>query len=246
MTKKDDRNKTLAILIPVIIAFFTLVGVVVQTDWFATWITPPTPTLVPTAMEMATIIPSSEPIFTSTVKPTEIVPLTVVEVTSTPIPPPLLEIFPQAEDGEDFVFVNNPAVFISDFVDEDCVHEGIYGLKLAYDINNSGSAGWGVHWQNSLRGYVDLTKYAELHFWVKGNTGKEKFQIGIKDNLKHEYKTESSNLIVLSGNWQLIRISLKRFTGVNLAFVENINIGFNENHTGGVLCIDDISLEKSM
>ena len=232
MSEKDSNNKTLTILIPVIVAFLGLVGVMMQTDWFAERMSHPTPTLAPTVTETSATVPTSEP---TTIAPAE---------TLTPIPPPLLEIFPQAKDGEDFVFVNKPAVFVGDFVNQDCVHEGAYGLKLAYDINNSGNAGWGVRWENSPSGYIDLTKYAELHFWVKGNTGDERFQIGIKDTLKYEYKMESSNLLVLSGDWQLIRVPLKRFAGVNLAFVENINVGFNDNHTGGVLCVDDISFEE--
>ena len=244
MAKKDDRNKTLTILVPVIVAVIGLVGIMMQTDWFATRLTPTTPTLAPTATEAVATVPTSEAVLTSTLAPTETsIPAKVA--TSTPIPPlPLLEIFPQAGEGEEFVFVNNPAVFANDFVDEDCVHEGIYGLKLAYDINNSGSAGWGVRWSNTPTTYVDLTKYSEIHLWVKGRTGKEKFQIGIKDTLKYEYKVESSAFIVFSGDWQLLRVSLNRFNDVNLAFVENINIGFNENHTGGVLCVDDISFKE--
>ena len=227
MSENDSGGKTLTVLVPVIIAILGLVGIMMQTDWFSAWVTPPTPTLPPIATEAVATVPTSETV-----------------LTSTPIPVPLLEIFPQAELGKAFVFVNPPAVFTNDFVGEDCVHEGVYGLKLAYDINNSGGAGWGVQWGDSPTGYFDATAYSTLSFWVKGGTGNEKFHVGIKDDFKREDKVEAIDLIVLSKEWQLVRVPLADFSDVNLAFVNNINIGFDANHTNGVLCIDDISLEK--
>jgi len=244
MTEKDGNNKTLIILVPVIVAFIGVIGIMIQADWFSARMTPPTPTLPPSATEAVAIIPTSEPTLTFTAEPSGTSLPPTPTATSTPIPPPLLEIFPQAENGAAFVFVNNPAVFASDFVRDNCAREGVYGLKLAYDINNSGSAGWGVQWADSATGYFDVTAYSALVFWVKGGTGDERFQVGIKDDLKREYKIESTDLIVLSEDWQLVRVPLASFRDVNLAFVNNLNFGFNLNQTKGVLCIDDISLEK--
>lgn len=240
MTENNTGNTKWGILVPVIVALFGLIGVISQTEWFAARMTPPTPTLPPIATETVATFPTSEPTETSLPPTDTAIPPTATE---TPIPLPLEEIFPQAGDGEAFVFVNNPAVFAGNIVRDECVHSGIYGLKMIYDIKNSGSAGWGVQWVNAPVGSVDLTGHSTLVFWVKGGTGMERFQIGIKDNLKREIKVESGDLIVLSRDWQKVRVPLNRFRDMNLGLVNNINFGFNTNHSNGVICVDDITFE---
>ena len=239
MSGKDSDNKA-TVLVPIVVAVVGLIGIMMQTDWFAARIAPPTPTVSPTATEMVAIVPTDEPTATAVIPPTA----TDIPATATPIPLPLEEIFPQVGRGDVFVFVNRPAVFAGDFVRNECVHSGVYGLKLAYDVGNSGSAGWGVQWAKAPSGYIDLTEYSAFVFWVKAGTGFERFQIGIKDDLKREQKIESTSLIVLAEEWQLVRVPLNRFYDVNLGFVNNINFGFNTNHSNGVLCIDDIYFEK--
>ncbi len=240
MSGGSSDNKA-AILVPVIVAIVGLVGVIMNAEWFSARMMPPTPTLSPTATVTVASVPTSEPAETSLPSTATDIPPTATE---TPIPLPLEEVFPQANLGNAFVFVNNPAVFTADFVRDACVHSGVYGLKMAYDVNNSGNAGWGVQWEKSPDGYIDLTEYSVLEFWVKAGTGDERFQIGIKDDLKREQKIESVDLVVLTKDWQLVRVPLNRFRDVNLGFINNINFGFNTNHSNGVLCVDDISFEK--
>lgn len=245
MAGKDSDSKT-TVLVPIIVAVVGLIGIMMQTDWFAARMAPPTPTAAPTVTVAVAIVPTSEPPATAVIPPTvtDIPATPTMTSTVTPIPLPLEEIFPQVGMGEAFVFVNNPAVFTSDFVRDECVYSGVYGLKLAYDVKNSGNAGWGVQWVKAPNGYIDLTEYSALVFWVKAGTGAERFQIGIKDDMKREQKIESRDLIVLSQDWQLVRVPLNRFRDVNLGFVNNINFGFNTNHSNGVLCVDEIYFEK--
>ncbi len=241
MSENSSGNTKWAMWIPVIVAVVGLVGVITQADWFSARMMPATPTSPPTAMEMVSIVPTSEPTETSLPPTATDIPPTATE---TPLPLPLEEVFPQVGAGHGFTFVNNPAIFTGTIVRDDaCVHSGIYGLQLVYDINNSGSAGWGVQWDDAPEGTVNLSEYSTLVFWVKGGTGSERFQIGIKDSLKREPKIESTDLIVLSRDWQQVRVPLNRFVDANLGLINNINFGFNKNHSNGVLCIDDISLE---
>ncbi len=241
----SEEKKSSGLSPQVIVAIIGVIGTILvtfmSTPAFERMTTPATPTSPPTATEMVSIVPTSEPTETALPPTATDIPPTATE---TPLPLPLEEVFPQVGAGHGFTFVNNPATFTGTIVRDDaCVHSGIYGLQLVYDINNSGSAGWGVQWDDAPEGTVNLSEYSTLVFWVKGGTGSERFQIGIKDSLKREPKIESTDLIVLSREWQQVRVPLNRFVDANLGLINNINFGFNKNHSNGVLCIDDISLE---
>ena len=232
MTEENTNKKALVIWIPVIVALVALLGTMIDTTWFSEKMIQPTPTMALTE----TGTPSGVSVGANTETP-------LVEL-SMPIPPPLLEIFPQTKGGKEFVRTNSPITFANDFLTDDCVHEGIYGLKISYDLEeNTGDAVWGVDWKNTSTGYIDLTQYTTLQFWAKARTGRERFDIVIKD-LSYKYGVGISYSSRLSKDWQLVRIPLKEFSNINLAFVQNIHFDFNRNHTSGVVCIDDISFVK--
>lgn len=184
----------------------------------------PTPTQTPTE----TPVPSDTPIPT-------------VTVTSTP-PPPILEIFPQAGNGKEFVFINGGTIVNLFLPNENCIHSGFYGLQLTYNMSGTGNGGWGVQWSSSPAGYFDASAFNALTFWVKGSSGGEIFQIGMKDTAGKEAKLGSKDYLVTTLEWSQIIIPFSEFAGVNIASIENINLGFNRDHGSGSICIDDMAL----
>ncbi len=161
--------------------------------------------------------------------------------TNTPLPPPLVEIFPQVSGGEKFVYINNDGSLSDRFVPiKSCVHFGSYGLQLSYDMKGDSSGGWGVQWKNTPAKYFDFSGFSTLTFWVKGTYGGETFQVSLKDTEGNEVKVESDTLLIVTADWTLVKVHLNKFKGVNTASVENINFGFNKNHGTGSICIDDI------
>jgi len=129
---------------------------------------------------------------------------------------------------------------------EGCRHSGAYGLQLTYAMSGEGNGGWGVHWDNTPTQNFDASGFSALIFWVKGTSGGETFQIGLKDTNERESKVESGPLVIVSASeWRQVNVSLSQFRdkGVNIASLRNVNLGFNSNHGSGTICIDDIAFE---
>ncbi len=163
-------------------------------------------------------------------------------LTNTPLPPPLEEIFPQVDGGQEFSFANEGGVLTFEFViDPNCTHSGPYGLRIAYSMLASGNGGWGVHWDNSQDGYFNSFPFTNLSFWVKGATGNESFQIAMKDTDKNEYWITSTSVFVTTPDWTQVSIPLSKFEKVNMSSLANMSFGFNKDHKSGSICIDDIS-----
>jgi len=160
---------------------------------------------------------------------------------------PLTEIFPQVGAGEAFVYINNDGELNYRYVELDrCRHTGAYGLQFIYDMSGDANGGWGVNWDTAPGGKIDASEFSELVFWVRGTSGGETFQIGVKDTDEREVKVESDRLILVSASeWRQVRAPLSAFGdhGVSLASVRNVNFGFNRNHGAGTICIDDIGFE---
>jgi hypothetical protein len=172
---------------------------------------------------------------TDTVEPTSI-------PTNTPLPPPLEEIFPLIDGGGDFVFINNGGVLTPKIIPtQNCIHSGVYGLQLTYEMKDQGNGGWGINWDKSPSKHFDASGFNALTFWVKGATGGETFQIGLKDTSGKEAKKESVNLVVVSSDWMNATALFSDFEGVNVASLQNVNFGFNKNHGSGSICVDDMA-----
>jgi hypothetical protein len=194
----------------------------------------------------ATPLPTSTdiPTATLTLLPTFTITLTSSSTpTNTPPPLPLVEVFPQAVNGQKFAFVNGTGTVVDKFVPapQACVHSGPYGLQLTYDVTGSGNGGWGVQWVSSTAGHFDASGFTAFNFWIKGTNGGETFQVGLKDTTGKEVKVESIDSVVVTSDWVLISFPLRLFNGVNTALIENVNFGFNKNHGSGSFCLDDIS-----
>lgn len=111
-------------------------------------------------------------------------------------------------------------------------------LSLEYKIVKGGWAGWGVALDS-----LSAKDYSQLTFMVKGETGKETFDIGIKDTSNVEKKLPLSQFAEIGKEWRKVIIPLKEFAGVNLASLGNINIGFSDAQDAGRLYLDQIQLE---
>jgi hypothetical protein len=161
--------------------------------------------------------------------------------------PPLLEIFPQAEHGEAFPWAAEGGGFTYAYVEsEECRHSGPYGLRLTYAMSGGGNGGGGVHWATAPSGNFDASRFSTLVFWVKGTSGGETLQIGLKDTDLREVKVESGPLVVVSASdWRSVAVPLSEFSdgGVNITSVENVNFAFHRDHGSGTICIDDIVFE---
>jgi hypothetical protein len=180
---------------------------------------------------------TSEPTATSTPSMTS-----TMTATSTPLPQPLAEIFPQVGGGEVFVYKNNGGELSNKFLDTpDCIHSGLYSLQLVYAMSRTANAGWGVQWVNAPAGHFDSSGFSALTFWVRGTSGSETFQVGLKDTSGNEVKLESGQLLDVTTDWKPATIPLSAFEGVNPARIENLNFGFNRDHGSGSICLDDIA-----
>lgn len=197
-------------------------------------VAPPTPTPTPTPTAAPTETPSLMPTPTSTFTPTPVSPLT--------------EIFPQSESyGEAFYWAANVGELTYRYVEsEGCRYTGMFGLQLTYAMSGEGNGGWGVHWANASSGGFDASEFSALVFWVKGTSGGETFQIGLKDTSGNEFKVDSQTFVVISASeWRLVIAPLSEFRdeGVNTTSVENVSFGFHAAHGSGTICIDDIAFE---
>lgn len=174
--------------------------------------------------------------------PTPAATATPAPIDTPPPPPPLVEIFPQVEDGVEFVFINSGGSLKNEFTPaQNCLHTGLYGLRLTYEMEGEGNGGWGVLWDNAPAGHFNASDFSALTFWVKGKSGGETFQIGLKDAAGTEAKIESKLVVVVTEDWTMVNIPLDKFEGTNAASISNINFGFNKDHSAGSLCIDDIA-----
>jgi hypothetical protein len=83
---------------------------------------------------------------------------------------------------------------------------------------------------------------------VKGISGGEKFQIGLKDFTSKEILVQSERYILVSSNdWRPVRIPLSDFADdegpVDLKAINNMSIGFSTVHGSGTICIDEIAFQ---
>jgi TIR domain len=129
---------------------------------------------------------------------------------------------------------------------QDCAHSNKLGLKVDADFLNGGFGGWGFHWNNALEGHFDASGFSKVVFWVKGMISGENFDVGLKDIKGQEIKLAFANLTsenLDDAKWIKVSVDLDKFTGLDIASIENFNLGFNPRSGQGSLCVDDIGFE---
>lgn len=238
--ESSERQPSVAVIATIIVALLGLIGTI--TVAYFQYYVPNKLAIDATQTAEARLLTeslSATPLPTATIAPTI---TTIPTSTNTPLPPPLVEIFPQVDGGEKFVYINNGGLLSDRFVPtESCFHSAPYGLQLSYDMKGDGNGGWGVQWNKALAKYIDASGFSTFAFWVKGTYGGEIFQVSLKDAGGNEVKIESDTLLIVTTDWILVKVPLNKFKGVNTTSIENINFGFNKNHGTGSICIDDIS-----
>ncbi len=175
----------------------------------------------------------------------------IVISTSLPSAPPtvaggLYKIFPQVDSGEPFAWIMPPGTLDYKYTTA-CRHSGSLGLQITYNFAQGEHGGWGVYWLKSPTYGFDASAYSALTFWIRGEKGGESFWVALKDTSNKEIKIESRELSVVTAvEWRQLRAPLSRFKnqGVNLAALDNMNLGFTRENGAGTLCIDDIAFVR--
>lgn len=109
-------------------------------------------------------------------------------------------------------------------------------LQIKYDIVKEGWAGWGL----GLQGF-NAKGYNYISLKVKGETGGEVFEVGIKSKANNiEKKLNIKSYIDITTDWQEVKIPFSDFVGVDFNSIDNINISFGDFSKKGVVYIDDI------
>ncbi|MBL0058789.1 MAG: CIA30 family protein [Elusimicrobia bacterium] len=111
----------------------------------------------------------------------------------------------------------------------------VAGIK--YDILAGGWGGWGL----VLKG-ANVSGYRYLAFDLRGEKGGEIFQLGLRDTQGQERKKAISLYVDTPTTWQRVYVPLADFAGVNLASLDNLNLGFGSKLKGRVF-FDNIAFE---
>jgi len=127
-------------------------------------------------------------------------------------------------------------------------YEGNYALKITYDMSSStwDWCGW-WNWTNNTDSspFPDLSAYEYLKFWVKGDSGGEKFKAEIQDSSETIGSCQITSVsgfgAGLTTSYKEAVIPLSGFTAVNFNSVKRVNFVFEKaNSASGTVYIDDI------
>jgi hypothetical protein len=175
---------------------------------------------------------------------------------SSPAIKPLSELFPQADAGQQFLWAH-PDNAVKAWFDNGCgkprltnvfgFFGGSSGLRLQYGlVPTMQDGGWGVHWDNAPRKHFDVSEFDHFSFWVRGASGEEQFEIGLKDTNAREIKIQSKDWIAASAlrNGVEITIPLAEFRDVNKQLLNNVSFSFNSLHGSGTICIGSMAFGR--
>jgi len=165
----------------------------------------------------------------------------------------LPELFPQATAGRQFLWAH-PDQSVKARFDHRCAKpelkngfgffEASSGLQIQYGVApDMQQGGWGVHWDHAPTQHLDASGFNHFSFWVRGASGEELFEIGLKDTDAREIRIASKDWIAASDLKQGIQviIPLAESKGVNKQSLNNISFSFNALHSSGSICIDSMA-----
>jgi len=191
----------------------------VTPSWTPSFIATPTVFLRPTAI--LTPNPSATP------SPTH---------TSTPAPSPTSTPWVLANAK---VYPMEGAQCITEVTGSDPTRPGM--IKIMFDTTNKGS--W-CTWVINL-GRFDASQKTHLAFWVKGEKGGERFDVGIKDATTlsgNEPKMEQTT----STEWRRVLIPLRDMQNIkqqDLSALENFSLGFTDKLGSGIIYVQGFVFE---
>ncbi len=100
-----------------------------------------------------------------------------------------------------------------------------------YSYTN-GSGYWGGVYVIFNTGATDMSVYTNLTFYVKGESGGEKFEIKIKDSTGTEGSIQIQSYITVSTSWKKATIPLSDFSGIDKTKITiPFNIAFTDLYT---------------
>jgi hypothetical protein len=125
---------------------------------------------------------------------------------------------------------------------------------MKFDYNNSGAPYYSEAQDAAVDFDWTIAGVVAIDIWFKGNAGNAAVPMyaALEDNNSHPVAvvTNSDPNIVKSAEWQVWRIKLSDFNGVNLSNVKKFYIGFGDRSNpaaggSGTVYFDDISLYPS-
>lgn len=165
----------------------------------------------------------------------------------------LSDLFPQANEGTQFSWPQENSVKAE--LDSGCAKPkwinpfGFLGnlssgLQLEYGVGPSmQNVGWGVHWANAPTRHFDASEFTHISFWVRGTSGDELFEIGLKDTNKKEFTIKSKDWLSSDAlkKGSVVSIPLIDFNDVNTKSLDNVSFSFKALHGSRTICIDNMA-----
>ncbi|MDD5423851.1 MAG: glucoamylase family protein [Candidatus Omnitrophica bacterium] len=124
---------------------------------------------------------------------------------------------------------NNKGIAKHAYSSEGARLEGSQSVQVKYNV--SGNKQESGFWFGLIG--RDLSKYAEVSFWVKGEKGGEEFKVGIKDSSYFEDKMDIKDLLPggVTTQWQKVSIPLADFKSIKNWFnMDNFSITFRNDY----------------
>src|SRR6185369_17737761 len=101
-------------------------------------------------------------------------------------------------------------------------------LKMSYPADQS----WGAVFitvgkpKQPPRPFRDFSAFGTLSVEMKGESGGEQLEIGLKTNEQPDDGTETTIPVTLTAQWQTYKFSLEKFSGANLEKLDIIRNNF--------------------
>ena len=162
---------------------------------------------------------------------------------SSPTTCELAEVFPQTQGCNAYATFRDHGGEIDDLVFDDIsVYLGQFSLKLTYtNAQELAFSGWYADWTSSEQGYFDASGYSRLTFWLRGESGGESFQVGLRDTAGNEQKAISV-VATAAQTWEQVTVPLSAYQeNVDLTRVQKVVFAFTRANGSGTVYIDDIA-----
>lgn len=136
-------------------------------------------------------------------------------------------------------------------------HSGRRGLAINYSFPIGQFCGYfSLATVAGDTGQRDLSSYANLEFWVKGQSGGEKFKVEFKNSSGKQSQMQITDFLVggVTATYQKVSIPVSTFTITSttnpdpppdLTAIRSINIVFDQSPFNGTIYLDDMNLTKT-
>jgi hypothetical protein len=229
-SEEEVEHRGCSIDIKIVVALIALFGVVFSVVFTPLWervvdIVLPTPTRIAVARASPTPTPTPTPTSTLTSTPTQ-----TPTRTPTRTPTPTLACPVHTDDA---IRYENEGASLRTVRGADPTRPAAVRITFENPYPNSFSA-WAVPHA------CDATESESLSFWVRGENGGERFEVGIKD-LYTLSGQEPKVQRIAPADWQRVSIPLQEFLDIkwqDLSSLENLSLGFRYDLGSGTIYVD--------